>query len=40
MKYEEPIIEIIELKVQDVICDSGFGGNLEVGDGDDDSGWE
>ena len=40
MKYEEPIIEIMEYEICDVICDSGFGGNLEVGEGDDDSGWE
>lgn len=40
MKYEEPTIEIMEFEECDVICDSGFGDNLDIDNGDNDGGWE
>ena len=40
MKYEKPIIEIMKLEMCNVICDSGFGQNPDIDNGDDDGGWE
>jgi len=40
MKYKEPIIEILQYKMQDVICTSPeFGGNLDQDGGDEDGGF-
>ena len=36
MKYEEPILEVIELKSKDIVCTSP---NVEVDGPDNDSDW-
>ncbi len=40
MKYEDPIIEIMNFELCDIICGSGFGQNPDIDNGDDDGGWE
>ena len=36
MKYEKPIIEVMELEIKDIVCTSP---GTEVGTGDNDSDW-
>ena len=40
MKYEKPIVELIELEVDDIVCTSPEDGGLESGGDDNDNPWD